>query len=67
VARVRSTEEETTMRNERTELDESERTRCEVWTRVMGYHRPVSAFNPGKQSEHRERIPFNERRAALGA
>jgi anaerobic ribonucleoside-triphosphate reductase len=53
--------------DERTTLDESERTRCEVWTRVMGYHRPVSAFNPGKQSEHRERIPFSERRAALDA
>jgi len=22
-------------------LDDSQRTRCEVWTRVMGYHRPV--------------------------
>ena len=22
-------------------LDDSERQRCEVWTRVMGYHRPV--------------------------
>lgn len=27
----------------------------------MGYHRPVSAFNPGKQSEHRERRFFVER------
>ncbi len=36
------------------------RQRCEVWTRVMGYHRPVSAFNPGKQSEHRERRHFTE-------
>jgi len=26
----------------------------------MGYHRPVSAFNPGKQSEHRERVHFTE-------
>ncbi len=26
----------------------SKRTRCEVWTRVMGYHRPVSHFNTGK-------------------
>lgn len=42
-------------------LDESERTRCEVWTRVMGYHRPVSAFNPGKQSEHEERTFFQHR------
>jgi len=24
---------------------ESKRTRCEVYTRVMGYHRPVSSYN----------------------
>lgn len=41
-------------------LDPSERTRCEVWTRVMGYHRPVAAFNRGKQSEHEDRRPFRE-------
>ncbi len=40
---------------------------CEVWTRVMGYHRPVSAFNPGKQSEHAERLHFEERAAARAA
>ena len=39
---------------------QEQRQRCEVWTRVMGYHRPVSAFNPGKQSEHRERTHFIE-------
>jgi anaerobic ribonucleoside-triphosphate reductase len=39
-------------------LREEERTRCEIWTRVMGYHRPVSGWNPGKQSEHRERRYF---------
>ena len=44
----------------RIELKDDERTRCEVWTRVMGYHRPVSAFNPGKQSEHQERTYFRE-------
>ncbi|MCL6416393.1 anaerobic ribonucleoside-triphosphate reductase [Aestuariirhabdus sp. Z084] len=50
------------MSNEvRVKLEENERQRCEVWTRVMGYHRPVSAFNPGKQSEHAERTPFVER------
>lgn len=42
------------------ELKESERQRCEVWTRVMGYHRPVSEFNPGKKSEHYERLHFIE-------
>lgn len=31
---------------------------CEVWTRVMGYHRPVSSFNRGKKSEHYERLHF---------
>ena len=24
------------------ELKDEERTRCEVWTRVMGYHRPIT-------------------------
>ena len=52
------------MREEGIELSENERTRCEVWTRVMGYHRPVTAFNPGKQSEHRERTQFLESRCA---
>jgi hypothetical protein len=42
------------------ELKAEERTRCEVWTRVMGYHRPVAAFNAGKRSEHRERLYFSE-------
>ena len=41
-------------------LPEHERQRCEVWTRVMGYHRPVSEFNAGKQNEHRERAHFRE-------
>lgn len=41
-------------------MKDSERTKCEVWTRVMGYFRPVSFFNPGKQAEHRERMFFLE-------
>jgi hypothetical protein len=43
------------------ELSDEERTPCEVWTRVMGYHRPVAAFNAGKRSEHAERRYFVER------
>ena len=46
-------------------LLDAERQRCEVWTRVMGYHRPVSSFNIGKKSEHRERIHFREDKVAL--
>lgn len=48
------------MSDAHTELNDEERTRCEVWTRVMGYHRPVSAWNPGKRSEHAERTCFIE-------
>ena len=35
-----------------------ERQRCEVWSRVMGYLRPLSSWNAGKQSEWRDRKPF---------
>lgn len=31
---------------------------CEVWTRVMGYHRPVGLFNKGKQQEYADRKEF---------
>ena len=43
------------------ELSDEERQPCEVWTRVMGYHRPVASFNVGKQGEHKERRFFAER------
>jgi hypothetical protein len=44
-------------------LTDAERQRCEVWTRVMGYHRPVASFNIGKKGEHCERRFFSEERA----
>jgi ribonucleoside-triphosphate reductase len=34
------------------------RTKCEIWTRVMGYHRPVSQYNLGKKSEFYSRTYF---------
>lgn len=46
-------------------LTEEERQPCEIWTRVMGYHRPVSSFNIGKKGEHGERTFFQESRASL--
>ena len=42
------------------QLTDAERQPCEVWTRVMGYHRPVASFNIGKQGEHQERQFFAE-------
>ena len=44
-------------------LNDSERTKCEVWSRVMGYHRPVSEFNRGKKEEFYERKCFTEEKA----
>lgn len=41
-------------------LTDAERQPCEIWTRVMGYHRPVSSFNTGKKGEFHERKYFNE-------
>jgi len=48
-------------------LDDSERQPCEIWTRVMGYHRPVSSFNIGKKGEFHERRYFSEQSARLAA
>lgn len=44
-------------------INDSERTRCEVWTRVMGYHRPTSSFNIGKKGEFADRKYFTEEKA----
>ena len=44
-------------------LNEEERQPCEVWPRVMGYHRPVASFNIGKKGEFYERRFFEERQA----
>lgn len=41
-------------------MKDEERQKCEVYTRVMGYHRPVTAFNPGKQQEYADRKHFKE-------
>ncbi|ABR47587.1 anaerobic ribonucleoside-triphosphate reductase [Alkaliphilus metalliredigens QYMF] len=30
----------------------------EVWTRVVGFHRPVQAWNPGKKEEYKDREEF---------
>ena len=38
----------------------TQRSKCIVYTRVMGYHRPVESFNLGKKGEHMERKQFVE-------
>ncbi|MDE2030220.1 MAG: ribonucleoside triphosphate reductase, partial [Alphaproteobacteria bacterium] len=39
----------------------------QVWTRVMGYFRPVAGFNIGKKGEHNERTHFTETAAQAHA
>jgi len=43
------------------------RTKCIVYTRVMGYHRPVESFNIGKKGEHQERKFFLEKASQINA
>ena len=38
----------------------AKRQKCIVYTRVMGYHRPVESFNIGKTGEHQERKQFTQ-------
>lgn len=44
-------------------LNGVKRTVCEVWTRAMGYCRPICNFNKGKKSEYKERKYFSEKKA----
>ena len=37
-----------------------QRTPCEVYSRVVGYIRPVDQWNPGKQSEFYDRVNFDK-------
>ena len=32
---------------------------CEVYSRVVGYIRPIDQWNPGKQSEYQDRVSFD--------
>jgi len=37
---------------------------CEVYSRVVGYLRPVSAWNDAKQQEFADRVTFRQPKAA---
>jgi len=41
-------------------MKEKRRTKCEVWSRVVGYLRPVSRWNEGKTSEFQDRKVFKQ-------
>jgi anaerobic ribonucleoside-triphosphate reductase len=54
-------EEKVLSKEEILEKLRDKRQKCMVYTRVMGYHRPVESFNIGKKAEHRERKYYKER------
>ena len=33
---------------------------CEVYSRIVGYLRPLQAWNEGKQQEYEERVTFEQ-------
>jgi ribonucleoside-triphosphate reductase len=40
--------------------------KCEVYSRVVGYHRPVKNWNDGKKEEFRERREYRLRNENRG-
>lgn len=36
---------------------------CEVYSRIVGYHRPIKNWNKGKKAEFRDRKSFDLKRA----
>ena len=34
---------------------------CEVYSRVVGYYRPVDSWNDGKKSEYKDRHTFDSK------
>jgi anaerobic ribonucleoside-triphosphate reductase len=43
-------------------MEENKRTKCEVWSRVVGYMRPTAQWNEGKKSEFLDRKMFGSQK-----
>jgi len=37
--------------------------KCEVFSRIVGYYRPINNWNVGKKEEFKQRIPFSEEKS----
>jgi len=37
--------------------------KCEVYSRIVGYFRPVQNWNPGKQEEFKDRLEYSEHKS----
>jgi anaerobic ribonucleoside-triphosphate reductase len=40
------------------DIPEEMRTKCQVFSRIVGYYQPTSAWNEGKQAEFKDRKVF---------
>ena len=47
------------MEQEKAKFENKGRTRCEVYSRVVGFLSPVSQWNIGKQAEFKDRKTFD--------
>ncbi len=41
--------------------------KCETYSRIVGYFRPVQNWNIGKKEEFKDRIAFNEQKTRLSS
>ena len=41
------------------ELEEVKGTRCQIWSRVTGFFRPIDDYNPGKLAEFHDRKTYD--------
>lgn len=46
------------MENKENKKNQKKRTKCEVYSRIVGYIRPVDQWNEGKQEEFKDRKEF---------
>jgi anaerobic ribonucleoside-triphosphate reductase len=50
----------TTVKGVVIDIPDEERTLCEIWSRVMGYYRPLEDWNIGKKEEFKDRVNYKE-------
>lgn len=41
-------------------------TPCEVWTRIIGYFRPVKSWNKGQQAQYKDRVLYDLKEVSNG-
>jgi len=37
--------------------------KCQVYSRVVGYFRPIETWNAGKEEEYNERVTYDEKKS----